>query len=169
MNKAVVLVGTSHAYQRGGESCSPSELIAFQDFIYSLCQKWQIELVTEEMSQGALEERGLTDSTVKQVVSSNSIRHKYIDPDREQRKGLGITENSDIKVQGVFQEWSDAEIERRIGVEYKKRESLWLWSLLLIDQWPSLFVCGSEHVDSFSKLLQNSQIVVHIGASDWAP
>jgi len=169
MNRAVVLIGTSHAYQRGEGSCSASEVRAFQDFISAQCHKWQVQLVSEEMSEGALKEWGLIHSTVYQVASTNHLPHRYIDPDRTQKHSLGIFEDDYVKIQGQSEKWTDSEIDRRIRLEYRKRESLWLWSLLVLNQWPSLFICGSDHVEPFSKLLQESNIAVHIAATNWAP
>ena len=130
MNKAIVLIGTSHAFQRGGKSSSLIDVVAFQKFISSLCLKWKIQLLAEEMSLGALERASLGESTISQVASSLSIRHQYVDPDSEQRRQLGILEDTDIRFQGFVHDWSQSKIQRRIRAEHMKRESTWLLSLL---------------------------------------
>jgi hypothetical protein len=58
-------------------------------------------------------------------------------------------------------------VAEEIAKGYRRREAWWLQELVTLNEWPCLFVCGSEHTIPFAKLLDESGIKVHIVAADW--
>lgn len=60
--------------------------------------------------------------------------------------------------------------EKKAKLEWEedlKREPSWLCNILELNIWPLLFICGSKHVESFSKLLSASSFIVHIVNKNW--
>jgi hypothetical protein len=70
---------------------------------------------------------------------------------------------------GRMNDWSVEEVHDRIILEYIKRERIWADTILALDLWPVLFVCGSKHVDRFSAGLREAGVQVVIESEDWMP
>ncbi len=69
---------------------------------------------------------------------------------------------------GVETIGSEEEIERRIQIEYRKREAVWIANIKSINTWPLLFICGSEHVISLYVELLKLEYAVNIEAKNWS-
>lgn len=85
----------------------------------------------------------------------------------EERTALGIRQENDVRFQGWMLNWSDDEVARHLLGEFRKRETVWCDRLLSFDKWPVLFVCGANHVESFSSLLAERGLDVEVLESCW--
>ena len=97
----------------------------------------------------------------------------FCEPDSEQRKLLGIEDERLIELERDFERRISAdEAKRRIRESRTKREHYWLKRLrekVPKSEYPVLFICGAEHVDTFSKLLEENDFNVTCICKDWKP
>lgn len=158
----IIVVGTSHTIQTTD--------MALQPFLENLCQKFNVRAVAEEMSEEALAEKDRAASIPMRVAKTLQIPYRFCDPDRTQRATLGIRQENDIRLEAFLSNsaLSEAEIATRLADSHAKREQYWLNQLRDFNVWPVLFVCGADHVASFSQLLKRQGMTVHVAAEDWA-
>jgi len=156
----VVVVGTSHTIQTTD--------VALKPFLEGLCQLFKVRAVAEEMSAEALAEKSCPVSIPMQVASALNLPHRLCDPNRAQRASLGIQQENDIRISVFPSVLPESEVSARVAESHGKRERHWLEQLRSLDTWPVLFVCGADHVASFSRLLEAEGLGTHIAAEDWA-
>lgn len=156
----VIIVGTSHTIQT-----TDIELRAFLEL---LCREYNVRGVAEEMSTQALTEKGCSVSIPMDVSRTLGVPHRFCDPDREKRAKLGIRQENDIRLDGFLSNssLSEAEVAACLAESNARRERYWLDQLRQFNVWPVLFVCGANHVTSFTRLLKQEGVVVHIAAED---
>jgi hypothetical protein len=92
------------------------------------------------------------------------LPHRYCDPDNPRRRVLKIRGITNITLDNTL---TPREKEEAIAADHAKRERYWYQQLLAFDNWPVLFVCGADHVDSLCSMLKNEGIDVHLVARDW--
>lgn len=99
------------------------------------------------------------------------VKHRFCDPDRKQRNSLGIFQENDIKSEALPRTLSEDEINRKVIESHRKREKFWLERLLEIPEsdWPVLFICGADHAERFSELLDENGFEVKCIKEDWEP
>ncbi|MCY4613324.1 MAG: hypothetical protein OXB94_06870 [Nitrospira sp.] len=108
----IVLIGTSHPYQTAEERCPPQGAQTFQRFLLEACRRYDIRTVAEEMNVEALVEVKRNESIPQRVASELSLTHLFCDPDRKQRRELGLLQENDIRIQQFSDpNISDDEIE----------------------------------------------------------
>lgn len=165
----VVLIGTSHKYQIQGGSVDQAVSNQFERLLISLCSAHMANGIAEEMNQVALTERKASETIAQVVAVSLGIGHQLSDPIPEIRQRLGICSESEIRVQGWQQNWSQELIEAEVRKSHEIRENYWLAQLKLFNSWPTIFVCGAGHAEPFAALLRGEGLEVIIAASDWEP
>lgn len=157
----IIVVGTSHTIQ----TTDPE----FQSFLEGLCRKHGVRAIAEEMSEEALAERDRVDSVPMSCAKARQLPHRLCDPDSKLRATLGILQENDIRLEGLLSgtPLSETDLSARVKDSYTKRERYWLDQIREINVWPVLFVCGADHVASFSDLLRQQCIPVEIASADW--
>lgn len=163
--KRVVLIGTSHTFQRP-QSSGAGE---FLSFIRHTCDAFNIQAIGEEMSIEGLQKHDETQSICERYAAIKKIPHRYCDPDNSQRKLLSVKDGGDIKRDGFYGSWSRKKIEREIRKSYTIREQFWFDRLIELNTRPLVFVRGANHVRPFSSLLRSNGFKVHTAAQDWEP
>jgi len=161
----VIIVGTAHPLQLGKEGADVAD--KFEAFLREICDNYGIRAIAEEMNPQAMEEGGATSTLGMKVAAERCLPHAHCDPNRYERKALGIRQDNDVLLDGFFTARPEQESRALIAVEYSKREAIWLDRLRGLDTWPTLFVCGANHVESFSSLLASNNIATVNAASDW--
>lgn len=179
MNQLAYILGTSHEYQRNDDTCKPESIEEFKQYIKSICLKYDIKAIGEEMSEEALKHWEREISIPKLFAKEHpEISHKYCDPDREEQRKHGIKQSgyysqgrqfSDKLQPPDVKNLSQKEAEILEWLEDLKREPIWLCEILELNCWPLLFICGSKHVDSFKKLLDNESLNASIISKNWMP
>lgn len=162
--RLVVLVGTCHTYQYPGNEGEA----AFRNMIERICGQYEVRAIAEELSEEAMAENNVATSICKQIAGSLSISHHCVDPSRGQRRRLAIRQENEIRFVAHFSEQDEDAIQEAIRASHSARESLWLDQLLKLDIWPTLFVCGANHIESFSGTLKAKQLAMKIAHRDWA-
>ena len=168
MKPSVFLFGTDHRYQRRSSDFSEVQHKAFIQKLDDVCDAKLVEAIAEECSLEALKENNIDESVPEIFSKKNGIVHKYCDPNREKRANLNISQENDIRASAIFNNWSEDKIQEEILLSHNRRESYWMDMLYKLNQWPVLFICGADHVQSFSHVLRNNDIDVEIIECDWS-
>ncbi|TSA01622.1 MAG: hypothetical protein D4R81_05920 [Nitrospiraceae bacterium] len=129
----IYLVGVDHQVQHNGPIMIPEREKAISDFCHFLeatAKEFHISLMAEEFNEDALEMSLATKSIVQQIAERLGLKHKYCDPTKNTRTQLGLHNDRDL------------------------REEYWLSCLNdYVEAERILFVCGTDHLDTFSKKL----------------
>ncbi|AKH38458.1 MULTISPECIES: hypothetical protein [Nitrosomonas] len=157
----VFLVGTSHSIQ--------VKNFGFEVFLKNLCEMHEICSIAEEMSYESLMAINHLATIPQQLATKLGLEHRFCDPGQSERAKLGIAHIIDISSKGFLSGWSETEIKKRIAESHVERERYWMEQIQKLNQWPLLFVCGADHVESFRNILVQEDIKVCIAALDWVP
>jgi hypothetical protein len=144
--RRVFIIGTTHLFQFGPTPLtplSPSQFDEFRKFLRQSAQRQHVQVIAEEMSLEALAKRNLIGGSLpSQIAKELGLVHRYCDPDNPTRQEKGISGNL-------------------------AREAYWRDQILSLGLFPVLFVCGANHVESFSAILCESMVSVEIIDRDW--
>lgn len=169
MNRIAYILGTNHIYQRDDELCEPGTVDAFIEYLDSVCKSHGINAIGEEMSISTLHDFGRAVSIPKKFASTHGKRHKYCDPDRAEQAKLGIREACVVRYDVREKHLPEEQITQLIWEEDLKREPCWLCKIQELNVWPLLFICGSDHIKSFTQLLSTIATAVHVVNQNWWP
>ncbi len=160
------IIGTMHTYQKG-INVSKQEIGAFQSFLKDICIKNSITAIVEEMSLEALRRCGKEKSTCKIVAENLKLYHQYCDPDSKTRNQLDICETGMIKMDGKMKDHSEEQIDKDIRKHHAKREAIWLNCIKRLNKYPTLLVCGADHVKYFEELAIDEGLNCNIVDKDY--
>jgi hypothetical protein len=167
MNQKIIIVGTNHEYQWADKCRSHDEIEKFRRYITHLATKYSVLAIAEEMSIEALNTNDRDESIPFQVTRSLKIEHQYSDPNLGEQSNLEIMNEGTIEFWGMQNNWSKKEKGRRVQLEYRKREAVWITKIKGLNTWPLLFICGSEHVIPLYDELLKLEYAVKIEAQNW--
>ncbi|ELF1354564.1 hypothetical protein ACPFT9_003403 [Vibrio cholerae] len=143
----VVIVGTKHTIQR---DMSHSD---FRSYIDGLISQFGIKVIAEEID---------AESIPSYLAKKHDLQYINIEPNPKERAALDIPSLNQI-VNSIFMEFDDfnsedaqVECERRKQKAYRRREKEWLKRVAALQDNPILVVCGANHFESFSELLEQS-------------
>jgi len=162
--KTVALFGTSHRYQIPGGAESQ-----FRVAIEKACLHLKIRAIGEEFCAQELTNRNVDASISQRIAERFSIQHRYCDLNSAERERLGVRHENIIRTEGWLLSWEPERIEREVRASHSIRERHWLSQILDMNCWPTLFVCGADHVLPFRKRLEANGITVQVIESDWEP
>jgi hypothetical protein len=169
MQPSVVIVGTSHTYQAGGKDCTNNDATLLRNLFLNACREWNLRGIAEEMNNEWLVSYQSVQSLPCQVATVLGLSHHYCDPNTSERIQAGIINSGNILLDAKLNGLSEDEKTKRLLIEEIKREQYWLSELQKQDIWPTLFVCGPNHVLRFKSLLDSVGYVTHILVQDWSP
>lgn len=161
----IVLVGTCHTVQIP-ENDGAAE---FSAFIRTLYNRYGVRAIGEEHNRDALAEKGGTTSVCREIATALDLSHRYCDPTRDQRKALGVLQESNIRIRAWQEEWPPEKIQSEVRASHSIRERWWRDQLVDLNCWPALFICGAEHAPYFRALLEEHGFSVVVAANDWEP
>ena len=172
--KKIVLVGTAHPIQRGEQA---PEL--FNAVLLEQCAFHEVNGIAEEIEKNAI-------TIAYQLASALQLRHLYADPDWSERAERGIQSDCQLDIIQEYADrypsirwWPKEENEEDLPAEvleqYRKRtaradrlrERLWLEKIVGFNVWPLLFICGADHFEPFSNLLEVSGFNLIKSHPDW--
>jgi hypothetical protein len=168
----VFLIGTHHTYQYGvgstyGDGCSLADEAAFRTLVRRMSDDCRASALAEELNEDGLAEHGVKQSVLQQEAAALGLPHRFCEPSLSDRSALAVQQENDIRIQAWMKGWPEEEVQRRLATEFRKRETVWLERLLGLDTWPALFVCGANHVGSFSSLLAEQGLAVEVLETCW--
>jgi len=140
----ICVIGVDHVIQHGGYLDTRKEvaLREFQFYLAQVVQEKKIDIIAEEFSEVALAQSNTDFSTCRELARSLKIEHLFCDPTPEEREALKIETGEQRE-----QEWLN-----------RIRESLHM---------NVVFICGSEHLQSFKRLLAANGFEVAILSDGW--
>lgn len=170
--RKVFLVGTHHTYQYGvgstyGAGCSIDSELAFRNLVRTISHGFGVRALAEELNEDALAEHQVQKSVLQQEAARLTLPHCFCEPSWAERRTLGVQQEGDIRVTAWRNGWSEERIQQELLGEFRKREAVWCDRLLELNTWPVLFVCGANHVHSFSLLLVERGLVVEVLETCW--
>ena len=145
--KKIFLVGVDHKIQYNNANDGPKwrgDVRKFEDYLVSHCQNHAVDLLAEEFSEEAVHINNATGCTVRDAARRLNRPHIFCDPDTPQRKERGITKH-----------------------DHNRREMFWLERLNGTTGQRVLFICGDDHVDSFSHKLQAAGFEAQVLSRGW--
>ena len=171
--RVVHLIGTSHHYQygvgakRGKTACTGAQEGAFREFVRSKALACHAKVIAEELNDDGLREAGKPVSVLQALANELGLRHLFCEPDRTERAKLGVAEETLIRMLALINDQLEAEVQAQMDEQFRIRETVWLQRLASLSVWPVLFVCGADHVSSFSARLAANGASVRIVQNDW--
>ena len=140
----IYLIGVDHVIQHGGYLDTRKEvaLREFQSYLAQVVQEKRVDMIAEEFSEVALERSNTDFSTCRKLALSLKIDHLFCDPTPEEREALKIETD-------------------------EQREQEWLNRIRDSFRMNVLFICGSEHLQSFGRLLAANGFKVAILSDGW--
>lgn len=171
--RVVHLIGTSHHYQygvgakRGKAACTEAQEGAFREFIRSKALACHAEAIAEELNEEGLREAGKPVSVLQALAKELGLRHLFCEPDKTERAELGVAEEALIRSLAWMNDQSEAEVQAQLEKQFQIRETVWLQRLASLSVGPVLFVCGANHVSSFSARLAANGASVRVVHTDW--
>ena len=157
----VYLIGTNHELQhnakprRGATAKVIQGRRDFADLLANTLSDTAAQVLAEESSREVMEALDTT-STIEELAAEKGVRHIYADMDRATRdkKGMPVSGTKDLPAE-----------QKRIF--HAVREEYWLEHIKSFVSDSVVFVCGAEHVGSFSKLLRYSNVPVTVLEEYW--
>lgn len=154
----IFIIGTSHSLQCGTSSHSSDQIANFIDFVKELCQTNNIKCIIEEMSN-----RGLlchnTKKTIPSIIANDlDIDYHPFDLDEKQ---LGMLKISPGEIVSYSRNISKQDLLNDTialltnKLQHSARERYWLTSILSVNSWPTLFICGSDHAQNMQDLINS--------------
>ncbi len=142
---AVYLVGVNHRIQYTNNGCGPewrADIQALEDYLVSKATELNIELLAEEFNQEGFERNSATGCTVRDAAQRCEKLHLFCEPTSSERENLGIN-TPDM------------------------RENTWLERIKDSEASSILFVCGDDHLKSFSEKLEAQGIEAVVLSQGW--
>ncbi len=141
----VYLIGVDHRIQYTNNSCGPewkSDIQTLENYLVSKVTEFGIELLAEEFSQECIEWNNASGCTVRDAAERCEKTHLFCDPTTSERASLGIN-TPDM------------------------REKYWMEKIKGSEASSVLFVCGDDHLESFSEILKAQGIEAQIVSQGW--
>jgi hypothetical protein len=143
----VYLIGVDHIIQYLHNEARVDKATKVEKFVQYLqdnVKSLRVHLIAEEFSIEALNKSNATTSTAQKVAGQSNIEHRFCDPTTFER------ETHNIKRE-----------------DHRRRERYWLDCISSNRDDSVIFICGSDHLDSFSALLLQEQFEVKILSNGW--
>lgn len=162
--KEIYLVGVNHAVQ--WNRSSPAT-VDYMQYLETQIKNLNIDLVAEEFSEEAVKrnkvKRTTSDEVSKKLLRKNSF---LCDPDEKTREKIGYPTKAQLRQKFGVKSAIEGTKENKARKEHERtfwfvKERYWLDRIKNFSQ-KMIFVCGSEHIKSFSSLLKQQGYVVSI-------
>ena len=167
--KMVELLGTSHRFQYGAPDCSEEEEAAFISLLKELASRSKVAALAEEACEELMVRQPRLESTCATAARELKIADLYCEPSQSVRGKLGVRGHQAIEQDAWLLHWPQEQKLAEHAKEFAVRENYWSVQLLMADTWPVLFVCGAEHIRSFSTMLKSHGVVSKVVCNDWTP
>ncbi len=157
----IIIVGTAHKLQCGTNDYTPEEINNFKSFIEEKCESHGINLIAEEMSYDGLIHNKVVNTIAYEIsFRSKHIKHRYIDLTNSERINLQIDDSS-LSFFSMYRFSPNKEQEKLIKtlrriISNPVRECCWFARILNTNIWPTLLICGDDHVKNMKVLIQKA-------------
>jgi len=121
------------------------------------------------MNVDALRLAKVEKSTVLEIAEELCLPHAYCDPDENERKSNDILGQQELEWHQWFNDLSDEEMKILKSEHDHKREKICLKKIKKIFVDPMFFICGIQHLESFSSLLRENGFNFDLIERQWSP
>ena len=154
----IIILGTSHQIQCGTTKHSHEQIQNFRSLIKRICQNEGVKCIVEEMSNEGLSNHKVQNTIPFDVATELSIKHYYTDLTTEQLGCLNLSQGHVLQY-SLSQPTNELKNHMRELLTNKLvhpiRERYWLATILGINTWPTLLICGSEHGQNMQDLVNS--------------
>jgi len=174
MARKLFIVGTGHSLQLGCKPYTQSDIDGFRSFVRDLCQRENIRFIAEEMSSDGLTEHSVQSTIFSPLKSEPALNLDiaYVDVERTLRAKLGI-DGYGFRSAAIRpgQMTPDKKLEELYAANLDRpiRECSWLAHILSKNSWPTLLICGANHVKSVATRARRIGIRAVIAHEDYQP
>lgn len=165
----IAILGTNHGYQLYGREGA----VDFQLFLADLLRTGEYDAIAEELSEESVAKWKASDSTARLVASSFGVQHHFCDPTTAERSAMGIPSSEELreslKLRTVLTHEQRALLDAEERKYWPAREAFWLRRLKSLGARRTLFILGSDHVRSFSSLLDCEAVSYICLHERWGP
>lgn len=172
MRAQIVLFGTSHSLQCGTDAYTSAQIDVFRGRLREVCEGYKIALIAEEMSSDGLAHYGKDTTVAARLAEEMRLQYRFVDLDRAERQNLHIDDGSLAAAamslgSGTNAKYLRDKLSSRLSDAV--RECCWLARILAFNVWPTLLVCGANHVGSMGCLIGGVGQEPVVAEHDYAP
>jgi hypothetical protein len=157
----IIVLGTSHPLQCGTtkqfgtEKYTEAQINEFELFLRQLCVERKIECIIEEMNVEGLENYEVENTIAYSICKDLNIKHHHADLTAEHIADLCLH----IDMFMLREQSNEMKCRKRELLHNQLlnpiRERFWLANILSLNTWPTLFICGSDHVINMLELINS--------------
>jgi len=161
----IYLIGVSHNVQWDR---SLTRTQGFISYLKQHTEELKPDLIVEEFSKEAREKNNIASTTTQDIAEQYGTKHKFCDPDSQQRKGLGIPSHKEIKsslgISGpvIVSSLQDKQIQEEQRKYHRIKEQFCVDQIKDEIFANAIFICGSDHLESFKSLLEKYKYEVSV-------
>jgi hypothetical protein len=141
----IYLIGVWHNVQFWNESdyrYKQRDINNFSLHLKNMVRKYDVIMIGEEFNKEAMEKNNATHCTTQDVATNLGIMHKWCDPDSRERQNCR-------------------------GDLMRFREEYWFKQISDLADKAIIFICGSNHLESFRKVIETAGFKTKILSRDW--
>ena len=172
MNRKIFVFGTNHLLQCGCSPFTELDIEEFRKFIRILCQSNDIKFIAEEMTDDGLKEYSVQATICQSIALELNIDISHVDVEQELREKLGIDDLGLSKAaipDGQLQPDEALKELYNHNLSNPIRECSWLAHIIIKNSWPTLLVCGANHIKGVIYRAQNIGVVTVTVSEDYKP
>ena len=172
MDRKIFILGTNHSLQCGCCSITEQDIETFRNFIRSLCMSYDIKFIAEEMTGCGLKKYSQQSTICQSIALALNIDISHVDIEQELREKLGIDDLSLSKAAMAGDRLiPDATIKELYvsNLGNPIRECTWIARIIIENSWPTLLICGSNHVKGIELLANKISVETVIVSEDYKP
>ena len=171
MDIRLFIIGTSHKIQCGIDAVDSRRKSAFAVELRHVCEQHRISRIAEEMSKAGLKHQGVKRTVGVQIAKKLGIAHHHVDMELDERAALSLDDGPMLNIvcHRGFPDGGSGFRRRFSALGDAVRERCWVGRILARREWPALFVCGSDHTDSVSRLWRSLRLPLVIVHRDYEP
>ena len=158
MNRKIFVFGIDHLLQCGCSQFTELDIEKFRKFFRVLCQSNKFEFIAEEMTNDGLKEYSVQETICRSIALELKIDTSHVDVEQELREKLGIDDlglsKAAIRGRQLIPDGALKELYNH-NLSNPIRECSWLAHIIIKNSWPTLLVCGVNHVNGVISRAQN--------------
>lgn len=173
------IIGIDRYYQVSTDAkrqgAAKQEIARFLRYLSAAAKRLGAQMIAEQASEEWVEGHGPGAMSVAcRAAVLNNIRHRYCDPDTNERRASGLKTEGELwdlansiamrTRRNIVEVWRE---EVRKG--FQAWEATWLSRLKVrgLDKMAVIFVCGADHAGTFKAALQARGIRARIHCRNW--
>jgi hypothetical protein len=150
----IIVLGTSHPLQCGSDECAEEQIEKFKNCLKQIIENYKIKCIVEEMTDKGLQIQGVENTIAYTLYKNlNLEKHLYTDLSDEHIADLCVFIDAFILREPTNERRNSKRELLHQHLLNPIRERLWLANILNLNIWPTLFICGIDHVNNMVELI----------------